>query len=154
MKILSNQSWLAWVLISVQMTFGAFGYGRVIVCNDQDGPSHIELVHGESLSHANENGSVAKGCGQVTSPNAIVVSTHCSGTSCDDQVLSFAYTIITPRKIGCGSLMDIVPTGPPAIYDWPSLEPIAIAWVPCDDLDDASVLLGLRRSVRSTVLNL
>ena len=154
MKFLSNQSWLAWVLIVTQMTFGAFGYGRVIVCNDDEGQSHVELALATSLSRLVDTTAVHKGCDQLVSKLVDTNSTHCTSTQCVDEVLSFTFTINTPRKIGCGSLLDVVPTGPPAILDWPNSEPTPIAWIPCDDLNDAFALLGLRRSVRSTVMNL
>lgn len=155
MKCLSKQSWLAWVLISAQMILGAIGYGRVVVCNDAGGPSHIELVRGEFVSHDAEQKLTSESCVQIVYQIANAGFGHCAGKQCVDQVLRLTCTINTQRKIGCGSLLDVVPTGPPAILAWPTPEPTLIAWVPCDGLNnDALVLSGLRRSVRSTVMNL
>ena len=155
MRFPSKQPWLVWLLIFAQMTLGTLGYGRVILCNDQSGRSHIQIVRSSShASHTAQPDHFTSRCQQPAHQASNASARHCTNSRCVDEALSFPCAINPHRTTGCKGLASIVPTEVPAIpvSSHPDLMPTA-RLSRCAS-DEKAVLHELHCAVRSTVLNL
>lgn len=141
------QSAMVWTLILSQMAFGVLGHGLVVVCHDDDGSSHIELIHDDESS-----GLAHDICGQTTIGQVAADSSLCTGTSCVDEFYGLTFTFNSRRSIGHGSLSGVVPTGSSAIVSWMILPDSSDLFEEDSDLEDACVLKELQRLIRTNVL--
>ncbi len=144
-----NHSVLAWVLIMTQLVVGVLGHGRVVVCIENDGSSHIELV-GEVSSSSTEDDH----CGVSVGGLADGVSSVCSEMPCDDELLELAYTLSNTRRSG-----HLAPTAlmssPMAVHTdevltFATNDAVTVR----TSLEDAFLFKEQRCSLRATVLNL
>ena len=142
-----KHSVLAWALIVTQLAFCVIGQGRVVVCHDEGGPSHIEFVHGDQSSSVSQDN-----CGQAPLSQDGVAQSICTGSPCVDETISFTSTINTRRMKVIDSLTDVFPNAPPL--------PITLVH-PLDSVklfgqgtnfETALCLIELQCSIRTTVL--
>lgn len=144
-----SSSWIAWALICAQALVLVFGHGRVVVCHDEGGTSHIELVDEESCST-----QATEGCSQpvATQGKAQQITTLCSDTSCVDEPLGITATISNTRKMNNGEHQSSLPPPSLAIVTWLLLQDPMVRQLSCDDFDDQHAIYGLHQSNSSTVL--
>jgi len=143
-----KHSALAWVLIVTQLSFSVFGPGQVVVCHDEDGPSHIELIHSDSSPDL-----VAENCGQVSTELDRVAASLCAGSPCVDEAISFTTTINNRRGIVDGSFTDLILTGVPLSLVCVLSQDSTMEQLGQDTGHEVACrLLGLQSSLRTTVL--
>ncbi|MBL4699275.1 MAG: hypothetical protein JKX70_10625 [Phycisphaerales bacterium] len=142
-----KHSALAWVLIVTQLAFCVVGQGRVVVCHDESGPSHIEFIHGDRSSSISQDN-----CGQAPLSQDGVAQSICTGSPCVDEAISFAFTVNSRRMTAIDSLTDLFPNTPPLlIADIHRPDSIEL-FGQCTDFETAFCLIELQCSIRTTVL--
>lgn len=149
MSLSKSSTWIAWVLIFAQSLLLVLGHGRIVVCHEDDGTSHIEIVDENSCSTL-----VTDGCSQpVDSQNEIQqISSSCSDTSCTDVPLGITATISNARMPSSGEQQGILPPPSLAIVDWLVLQDPMEKPDCTIDFDDRHAIASLHRSNRSTIL--
>ena len=142
-----KHSALAWALILTQFALSVFGHGGIVICHDNDGPSHIELVRCTTSS-----GDTADTCGQSRVNQNDAEVGLCTGSLCVDEVISFTSTLNARRGMANKSIIDFLPTAPPSIL---------LSLLPLDsteltrqgtELEDACYLKKLHCALRTTVM--
>lgn len=141
---------LAWTLILAQLTLLGFAYGRVVICHDATGPSHIELVNDNSCSASN-----SEACAQPANTSAPSASSSCAQTDCTDQVFTISATVQSLRKPAADLDAYSIDHHPTV-----SLLIAYVALITTDGATSAVTLMpdtvpaftALQRSIRSTVL--
>ena len=149
MKLMRSSSWIAWVLICTQSLLLVLGHGRIVVCHEVDGTSHIEIVDEDSCSTL-----VTDGCSQPVDAQDEIqrVSSLCSETSCTDVPLGITATISNARLMSGGEQQGILPSPSLAIVDWLVLQDPIEKLDSTTEFDDQHAIAGFHRSNRSTVL--
>lgn len=85
---------LTWLMIAAQLCVVVVGHGRVVICHDATGESHIELVSDASCS------ALVDGvCEQVVEYQSDKRPGLCADTGCEDELLGFSYTLANSRKV-------------------------------------------------------
>jgi len=85
----------AWLLIIAQMMVIVVGHGRVVVCHDDNGSTHIELVsEGSCGSDADD------GCDQVVNQTSNALASVCSQTPCVDELYGHVVPLSNVRRAG------------------------------------------------------
>lgn len=149
MRLYRSSSWIAWALICTQSLLLVLGHGRIVVCHEDGGTSHVEIVGEDSCSIL-----VTDGCSQpVASQDEIQqISSPCSDTSCTDVPLGITATISNARMTSSGEQQGILPPPSLAIVDWLVLQDPMEKPDCTIDFDDQHAIAGLHRSNRSTIL--
>lgn len=149
MSLNKSSSRIAWALICAQTLVLVLGHGRIVVCHDEGGTSHIEIVDEDSCSTL-----VTDGCSQsATSQSEIQqIQSLCSDTSCVDEPLGILATMSNTRATIDGEQQVALPPPSLAIVDWLLLQSPAEPQITLSDFDDRYAISGLQISNRSTVL--
>ncbi len=142
-----KHSALVWALIVTQMAFSVIGHGRVVVCHDDGGPSHIKLIQSSTQAGFTDDLSCVTAVGQTSSD-----SSSCTGTICVDEVLSLTFTFNTRRDMNLDTLSGLVPTGPPAVVAWMTPPETMDRHGKSTAHEIACVLGELQSLIRTTVL--
>lgn len=142
-------TWLTWVLICAQSLVLVLGHGRVVVCHDEGGSTHIEIVDEESCSTR-----VDEGCGDSVAAQGAtsLVSTLCSDTSCVDEPLGITATLSNTRIAGDIELQGALPSPSLAVVAWLLQQDPMERVVGSAEFDDQHAISGFHLSNRSTVL--
>lgn len=96
---------LAWALIAAQLFVVVIGHGRIVICHDEGGSTHIELV-GEDSCSVND----ATSCGLGDELNNSSTQRLCAETSCEDELYGLTYTLAGSRRIGQRASADFAAT--------------------------------------------
>ncbi len=97
MRRTQKQLAMACLLIAAQLCVVVFGHGRVVICRDDGGPTHIELVRQESCSVRDGvawdrvAGSFDEALGGGSSWVQCTIS-------CVDEVFGLTYTLASARR--------------------------------------------------------
>ena len=112
-------------MIFAQLTLGVFGHGRVVVCREDGGQSHIELIHDDDSAIGSDDH-----CARSSTKSATLQSGICSGTPCVDELLSFTFLAPARRNTSLESGNHWIPG------DLPTAIALAIEpWTVCPPLD-------------------
>lgn len=149
MKLMRSSSWIAWALICTQSIVLVLGHGRVVVCHDEGGSSHIEIVDEDSCST-----QATEGCNQsVTSQGeAQQITTLCSDTSCVDEPLGITATLSNTRMTSDEEHQGAMPPPSLAVVTWLHLQDPMERQLSREDFDDRHAIDGFHQLNRSTVL--
>jgi hypothetical protein len=147
MSITLKHSGLAWVLIVTQLAFCVVGQGRVVVCHDEGGPSHIEFIHTDRSSSVSQDN-----CGQAPLSQDGVAQSVCTGSPCVDEAISFTFTVNSRRMTTINSLTDLFPNAPPLVTVDVHHPDSMILIESGTDFETAFCLIELQCSIRTTVL--
>lgn len=135
---------LTWAIIFAQVFILVIGHGRVVLCHDDAGTSHIELVKSDSCSSIERTD-----CSNIAESQHRSTSPSCSGTTCDDEL--FLIQGVLASKWDFHFDTDQVEHSYAADCQSPSLmqsDSIVVG----ASLDDVCLLIALHESIRSTVL--
>jgi hypothetical protein len=151
MNKLLRHSTFAWALIAAQLLVVVLGHGRVMVCHDESGASHIELF-GDTPIELSDATSSTDLCGLITYAKSKSTSGVCSDVPCEDELFGLVFTLSQSRTIGLASLAGLIPSAPISIdaLTIPSYSTGGLAQA--IGSDDASLLRAQHRTIRSTVL--
>lgn len=149
MSLYRSSSWIAWALICAQTLVFVLGHGRVVVCHDEGGTSHIEIVDEDSCSTL-----VTDGCSQSVASQVEIqqIQSLCSDTSCVDEPLGILATTSNTRATIDGEQQEALPPPSLAIVDWLLLQSPVERQMIRSDFDDRYAISGFQISNRSTVL--
>tara|TARA_R110002096_G_scaffold344921_7_gene538193 strand:- start:155153 stop:155650 length:498 start_codon:yes stop_codon:yes gene_type:complete len=140
--------WMTWVLIAAQACVLAVGYGRVVMCYDDNGTSHIEIVDEKSCSPR-----VDEGCTQpVSTQTDVQTLTDCSEFACVDEPFGLLATLPVVRTTDNGKQLDVQPNPSLVIVSWLLKQNPIDAQVSSASLNDQYAMDAFHRSNRSTVL--
>jgi len=141
-----KNSALAWALIFAQLFVITLSQGRMVVCHQANGSSHIELVN-DILSDLSGIDS-AEHQFSISQNSAF---SSCSDGPCVDELFTAAITVIRPRLIELGNTQGLV--GPPLrLLLWDDATfPFTPDVVASTDID-AVLLNNLHARIGSTVL--
>ncbi|MDF1869768.1 MAG: hypothetical protein P1U30_05200 [Phycisphaerales bacterium] len=138
---------LTWAILISQAIMLLIGQGRVILCHDDSGSTHIEFTSNESCSTTQ-----SEGCNQIASVNEGFQSQECSGTTCVDELLTLNATPSTLRKANLDLDNASTPPLPVAFLSWIALPDPTRFTYPSVHFDESIVQLEQLRSIRTTVL--
>jgi hypothetical protein len=139
-------SWITWAILFAQTFVLVLGHGRIVVCHDEGGTSHIEIVDEDSCSIL-----VPDGCRQTadSSDESRQVSPLCSDSSCFDEPLGIPATLSGVRIANGGEQQGVLPPPSLAVVDWLVLQDPMERQI---DFDDAHAIAGFHRSIGSVIL--
>jgi|GEM_PF-5642560 len=140
-----TQKRLTWAIIFAQVFILVFGHGRVILCHEASGSSHIEFFETESCSSTDQDG-----CTQNSS-NQNNQSVSCSGSSCVDELFQVNATLSTSRRFDFSIDQEFRPPFPQLFSWWLNL-PDSTELAVVADFDDPLLFAEQQRIIRSTVL--
>jgi len=112
MRYTQKQLAMTCLLIAAQLCVIVFGHGRVVICRDDGGPTHIELVRQESCSVRDDAawdrvaGSFDEAFGEALGEASWVQCT----ISCVDEVFGLTYTLASARRAIQGGADGFEPT--------------------------------------------
>tara|TARA_R110002073_G_scaffold118918_1_gene258667 strand:+ start:577048 stop:577488 length:441 start_codon:yes stop_codon:yes gene_type:complete len=135
---------LTWAIILAQVFVLVIGHGRVVLCHDDTGTSHIELVKSDSCSSVERNE-----CSNVTESQHSSISPSCSGTTCEDELFLIQGMLAAKWDVHFDT--DQVEHSYAAALQSPSLMRSDTAVVSAN-IDHVYLLIALHESIRSTVL--
>jgi len=153
MNKLLRHSTFAWALIAAQLLVVVLGHGRVVVCHDESGASHIELF-GDKQGDIKNTTNPEDLCGLITGATSSPASGLCSDVPCEDELFGFVFTLSQPRSIGPGLLAGLIPAGPISVDVWAFNEDTAGNMAQAVGFDETTQLRAHYRSIRSTVMRL
>lgn len=135
------------MIIIAQLLVLVIGHGHVVVCYDESGSSHIELVNEESC----KAGQVDP-CSQSIDTNDHIQWSHCSSSSCVDELFEVLVTLRSDRKSDLGVATDFQPHLPMNVIAGLELVESSRA-IDCALVFEDEHELALRhRSIRTSVL--
>ncbi len=138
---------LAWALIAAQLFVVVIGHGRIMICHDEGGSTHVELI-GEDSCGVND----AAPCGLGDDPDSLSTQRLCAETSCEDELYGLTYTLSSSRRIGQRVSTDFVPTNVIATLSSSMDTDSLIAMGQSTGLIDSVARSGCRLAIRTTVL--
>ena len=145
----TNSIWLSWTIIFAQMFVLVLGPSRVVICYDDGGSSHIELVDDNSCITQDD-----RSCDQPVATQGVSqqVTSLCSDTSCVDKPLGLLATLTNTRSESYGQQHGVVPPPSLAIVQWLILQDPMDKLDYTIDFDDRYAIASFHQSKRSTVL--
>jgi len=138
---------LTWAIIFAQVFIFVIGHGRVVLCHEASGSSHIELVDRESCST-----DIRDGCNEIASNQSGVPSEDYSGSSCVDELFQIVAALSNKRKVDAELGQGSQPLFTMAFASWLRLPDPVIITVTLTEFDEAQLLTEQLRSIRTAVL--
>ncbi len=147
MKALIQHSVFAWLLIIAQTMVIVVGHGRVVVCYDDNGSTHIELV-----SEGSCGGDVDDGCDLVVNESSNALASVCSQMPCVDELYGQVVSLSNVCRADALAHVSWVPICEPTVLEWCALtqpaEIFACVYQDAVDFEQSEE----RRSMHATIL--
>src|SRR5690606_28474379 len=139
--------WATWTVLLAQTLVLVLGHGRVVVCHDENGSSHIELVNEDACKL-----SIEEPCAQDVKLSDAKQWNQCSGAECVDELFEVSGTLRSARESDLGASFEFQSSLLLSTITVLALVEAPETVLDTLDLDDKHALDLRHRSIRTTIL--